>query len=92
LLSQTFSIGILRLLDANQSQFGKLSEQGFPQLLTNKSTFSEVTSLIPFYIIHDSKSVAYPAGVLGGSSTPLFSCIIYKLIKLVNVVNIKKLN
>ncbi len=36
--------------------------------------------------------VRIPRGMLGGLSTALFSCIIYKLIKLDNVVNIMKLN
>ncbi len=37
-------------------------------------------------------AVAYPGGCLGAQAPPLFSCIIYKFIKLDNFVNIKKLN
>jgi hypothetical protein len=39
-----------------------------------------------------SSSVSRGGGAWGLKHPPLFSCIIYKLIKLDNVVNVKKLN
>jgi hypothetical protein len=41
-------------------------------------------------IIYVRGPSSVPRGVLGGSSTPLFSSIIFKIIKLDNVVDIKK--
>ncbi len=43
-------------------------------------------------LIEGPQTVVYPEGVLGGSCTPLFSSIIFKIIKLDNVVDTKNWN